>query len=211
MGKLKQVEYQRRYREVNRERMAEATRKWREANPEKMAESNRKWNEANPEKVAEYQRRYRLTHPECDRQYYATHKEEILQRQKQHRIDHPEEEKQKVRKHYHAHAEEVRQRVNQYYQTPEGRATMQRANSARRSRLKEVINTLTAEEWQAILEAHDFRCAYCGRSLLDLFTPPTRDHVIPISKGGDNTKENVVPACKSCNSRKGDGKFLPTP
>ena len=31
---------------------------------------------------------------------------------------------------------------------------------------------------------------------------PTKDHVIPISKGGHNTKENIVPACQSCNNKK---------
>lgn len=30
----------------------------------------------------------------------------------------------------------------------------------------------------------------------------TRDHVIPVSKGGLNIKHNIVPACKSCNSSK---------
>ena len=31
---------------------------------------------------------------------------------------------------------------------------------------------------------------------------PTRDHIIPISKGGNNVKENIVPAYRSCNSKK---------
>jgi 5-methylcytosine-specific restriction endonuclease McrA len=44
-------------------------------------------------------------------------------------------------------------------------------------------------------------CMYCGeqfpRQLL------TRDHVVPISRGGHDSWENVVGACVSCNVRKG--------
>jgi len=43
-------------------------------------------------------------------------------------------------------------------------------------------------------------CLYCGRE----FSRPslTRDHVLPLSKGGRDTWENVVSACFTCNSRK---------
>ena len=30
----------------------------------------------------------------------------------------------------------------------------------------------------------------------------TMDHIVPISKGGQSTKNNVVPCCKTCNSEK---------
>ncbi|MBY6240981.1 HNH endonuclease [Methylosinus sp. Sm6] len=44
-----------------------------------------------------------------------------------------------------------------------------------------------------------FTCQYCGQRD-DL----TFDHVIPRSKGGATTWENVVAACSACNLRKGD-------
>jgi len=42
------------------------------------------------------------------------------------------------------------------------------------------------------------RCQYCGAAAENL------DHVVPRSKGGPHTWENVVAACRRCNSRKED-------
>jgi 5-methylcytosine-specific restriction endonuclease McrA len=43
------------------------------------------------------------------------------------------------------------------------------------------------------------KCQYCGTHQ-DL----TLDHVLPRSRGGKSSWENLVTACRSCNSRKGD-------
>jgi hypothetical protein len=45
-------------------------------------------------------------------------------------------------------------------------------------------------------------CAYCGRIFVDLKL--TRDHVIPISRGGVDKWMNVVTACEHCNHKKDD-------
>lgn len=52
----------------------------------------------------------------------------------------------------------------------------------------------------------DYACQYCGRRKRELRDREclTRDHVIPISRGGRNTWENVVTACSTCNHRKGN-------
>lgn len=49
----------------------------------------------------------------------------------------------------------------------------------------------------------NYTCQYCGRTSGDL----TIDHVIPRSRGGPHTWDNLVSACKPCNHRKG-GKSL---
>ncbi len=44
------------------------------------------------------------------------------------------------------------------------------------------------------------RCYYCGGQ-----TPPaklTMDHVVPLTRGGASTKNNLAPSCKECNTRK---------
>src|ERR1051325_5589416 len=47
-----------------------------------------------------------------------------------------------------------------------------------------------------------FRCQYCGdkKTAAEL----TLDHILPRSRGGDNSPVNVVAACLACNNRKGD-------
>ncbi len=49
-----------------------------------------------------------------------------------------------------------------------------------------------------------YSCQYCGRHRKDLGHREslTRDHVIPISRGGDSGWLNVVTACSRCNLRK---------
>ncbi len=58
-------------------------------------------------------------------------------------------------------------------------------------------NDLTAEQWVSLREAWG-GCAYCGEGDIAL----QRDCVMPISRGGRYTVENVVPACGSCNASK---------
>lgn len=57
----------------------------------------------------------------------------------------------------------------------------------------------TFEEWRELCAHHKFRCAYCGKE-----TRLTRDHAIPLSRGGTDDITNIRPCCQSCNSRKND-------
>jgi 5-methylcytosine-specific restriction endonuclease McrA len=45
-------------------------------------------------------------------------------------------------------------------------------------------------------------CAYCGGHFPN-YNVLSRDHIVPKSRGGENTWMNCVTACKECNSNKG--------
>jgi hypothetical protein len=51
-----------------------------------------------------------------------------------------------------------------------------------------------------ILLRDDETCQYCGKRSREL----TLDHIIPRSRGGTGTWENLVASCKSCNGKKGN-------
>ncbi|UCC48701.1 MAG: HNH endonuclease [Gemmatimonadota bacterium] len=51
-----------------------------------------------------------------------------------------------------------------------------------------------------------YTCQYCGRHRRELGHREflTRDHLLPMCRGGDNTWDNVLTACTRCNHRKGN-------
>ena len=50
---------------------------------------------------------------------------------------------------------------------------------------------------RAVFLRDDHACQYCGRPAENL------DHVVPRAQGGTHTWDNVVAACRRCNTRKG--------
>jgi len=45
-------------------------------------------------------------------------------------------------------------------------------------------------------------CAYCGHRFA--FDDLTREHIVPTSRGGQDTWMNCITACRGCNGRKGN-------
>ena len=54
---------------------------------------------------------------------------------------------------------------------------------------------------RGVFARDDHRCQYCNRPAENL------DHVIPRSRGGEHSWENVVAACRPCNARK-ENRYL---
>ncbi len=85
------------------------------------------------------------------------------------------------------------------------RLTMPRPAVIRLTKFIHVPRKFRRQVTNTFLFARDeYTCQYCGRTAYQL--PPreslTRDHLIPISRGGTNEWTNVVTACSPCNTRK---------
>lgn len=162
--------YKKAWRIANKERLRAYDKAWRSANKERARAAIKAWNAVHPEVLAEARRRWMAANPERVRAYKKAWRDANTERSRQ--------------------GAKAWQAAN-----PE---RMRASNARRRARLASVRSTLTAEEWEAILEAAGYACIYCGCS-----NRLEQDHLTPISKGGEHTAENVAPACKPCNSSKG--------
>ena len=81
------------------------------------------------------------------------------------------------------------------------REVSSRCTSKRRAQKLGSGGSHTQEEWNKIVELQDRRCAYC-RARFSKKTPPTKDHILALSRGGTDDACNLQATCLSCNSRK---------
>ncbi|HBT75058.1 TPA: hypothetical protein DEB29_03600 [Candidatus Wolfebacteria bacterium] len=90
-------------------------------------------------------------------------------------------------------------------------------NRERILRLKGVEGSHSIRQWESLKKKHGFKCAVCSISEDELkskwesthtgFCLLTKDHIVPISKGGNNSIGNIRPLCISCNAKKRDSKI----
>jgi len=81
--------------------------------------------------------------------------------------------------------------------TKEYRAYYARLDKLRR---RGAIGTFSFQEWEDLKKVYEYMCLCCKRNEPEIKL--SVDHVIPISRGGLNTIDNIQPLCHSCNSRK---------
>lgn len=83
------------------------------------------------------------------------------------------------------------------------------ANANARAKKLGIEGRITSDEVRDVLR--EATCVYCGIHD-DPGSPKTRrltiDHIIPMSVGGPNTRENLQAACWLCNARKFNGSRL---
>jgi len=90
------------------------------------------------------------------------------------------------------------------YRTEEGRKKAQMRRNSYISKKNSLINDLTLEEWNKCLIHFNNQCSYCECENGTL----EQDHFIPVTKNGAYSKNNILPACRSCNASKSNHDFL---
>ena len=76
--------------------------------------------------------------------------------------------------------------------------------SQQKRRTKYMKGAFTKQDWIDITKKWENKCALCH-----ILKKLTIDHIIPLSKGGMHTKENIQPLCGNCNSSKGSKLLVP--
>jgi len=111
------------------------------------------------------------------------------------RSRHPADHSEDSRAYYKRHRERLARYFSEYQRThPELRRQLA---ARRRARKLEAVGSFSVAEWLALVELWGGRCAYCGDP-----APLEIDHRVPLSRGGTNSIENILPACGPCNRRK---------
>ena len=169
-----------RYKEREKERK-EWRLEYKARNNEKIKAHKKQYREDHKEEIKEYNKKYREEHKEYFIQYKREHN---------HNAEYWQKNKERYRPYQHEWWKSHRELGCIY-------------SRAYRSRAKKLDSTLTLEQWGVIKSYFDGKCAYCGKEL-----PLAQEHFIPISKGGEYTHNNIVCACKSCNSSKNNKDFF---
>ena len=166
----------------NRDRKRAINRAWREKNREKTRESAAKWRENNWDKVLAMATAWRKANAvklrTQGRGWYRKNFDKLLARRKQ-------------------NPQRFKGYLTKYRNSPNGRSAFANAKARRRAREMGCLATVTTKELSEIKKSAKGICFYCKRA-----KPLTFDHVIPLSKHGSHTKENIVMACFPCNFSK---------
>ena len=111
------------------------------------------------------------------------------------RTRHPEKHSAESRAYYARHRARLDERNARYLKANPDVARAKWENY--RARKSAASGTFSAADWTSLAQAYRGRCAYCGKAAALVV-----EHRIPLSRTGTNEVHNIVPACRSCNSRK---------
>ena len=175
---------------------------------------SKEWRKNNHEKYEEYHQRYRKTDSArlAKIKYRTNNKEKIKKRKKIYRMKNKakiaeydkekwadpvsrnkkqkwtKEWKTKNKKHLTLYMENYYRENKEYF--------LEKAH-IRRQRIAKLPYDFDKADWIRAKEYFGYKCAYCGKQ-----GALTKEHVVPVSKGGGFTVDNIIPACPHCNSSK---------
>lgn len=184
------------------------------------SEYEKKYRKSNKEAISEYMTEYAKTHQESLREYRKVYREEnkdiISEHKKEYRLKNLEVVREKNNAYKKENRKALAEKQKEYYQTNrediltrrriahKESTDIARGYKQKRKALKNnTAATLTSIQWKSIKTIFDNRCCYCGKE-----KPLEQEHFQALSKNGEYTINNIIPACRSCNSSKKDKDFF---
>ena len=143
-----------------------------------------------------YRQSHKEENAERGRKYYQDHKEEIVE----YRQTHKEEITKCRREHRQSHKEEIAKYQKKYRQTEEYKKSSQKSGHKRRA----LKFNATIEDFYSVevFERDNYICQICGIKTRPDFKNsfhskyPNLDHIVPLSRGGAHSKQNVQCLCR---------------
>jgi len=171
---------------------------------EKCKESIKEYRVKNKEATSIYKKQYSIDNRQKISKrmkiYRQVKKKELAIYAKEYRDNHKEELVETARKWREKNKSNIA--INSKKYQKENKIKLNIVYQKRRSRKKQLPATLTETQWINIKQHFNDSCAYCGKKIV-----LEQEHVIPLSKGGEYTNNNIIPACKSCNCSKGNKTY----
>lgn len=173
----------------------------------------KKYRQNNQDKILVYRESIKEHKKELDKAYYKANKEKITEYKKEYRKKNIKKLQKKSKRYYEKNKEKIMAK-NRIYEAkniekvrkwkknwrdnnPEKIAVIV---ERRRADKFNTENSLTPEQWKQCLEFFNYKDAYTGLPMETI----SQDHVIPLSKNGAYTRENIIPCELSVNCSKQD-------
>ena len=158
---------------------------------------------------------------EYRRKYYSQNRDNINSLRRANYKNHIDECRKSAREKYSNNKEKFSEMNASYYEKnkysiklsqkswrSKNKASINLRNRARALQIK-MQGKISQSEIDQLIMTHDNRCFYCNIILTS--SNLHLDHKIPLSRRGPHSIDNLVPACKNCNLKKGtktDKEFL---
>jgi len=164
---------------------------------EQRKEYLRAWWKANRAKASAYRKAWRAADPERTKAFDAAQKKKYAARVRQNNRDYAAKNREWSR----AQSKKWREANPEKAQEGNVRRRLRELNARTHGRLSHGLT-------KKLMAAQNYKCVYCPADLR--VSGVHRDHIIPISKGGEHADQNMQALCPTCNLKKGN-RLVPYP